>query len=200
MNNKIILTDADGCLLNWTATFNVFMHSKGLPSLPGTESNYSVETKHGITRTQTSKLIKEFNHSDYIADLHPFADAKDYVAKLNSEGYKFICITSLSEKPSAYDYRAQNLKKHFGDAIIGLHCLRIGIHKGEKLKQWQGTNLFWIEDHVGNAAAGAELGLRAIVVDHPYNTRYTEYDHLLHARVSYERPWEDIYKLIKAAE
>ena len=93
-----------------------------------------------------------------------------------------------------------NFTTNLGDAIIGLHCLRIGVHKGEKLKQWKDTDMFWIEDHVSNAVAGAKLGLRAVVIDHVYNTQYYEDDHLLYARTSQETPWADIYELIKGAE
>lgn len=200
MNEKIILTDADGCLLHWNASFNVFMHEKGLPQIPETDSNYSIQTRHGITHEQGRKLIKEFNHSNFIQDLHAFADAKEYVAKLNERGYKFIVVTSLSEKPGAYDNRVINLRKHFGDAIIDLHCLRIGVAKGAKLANWKDTNYFWIEDHVQNAIDGAKLGLRAVVIDQPYNGQYTENDDLLYARVTYETPWADIYEIIKGAE
>jgi FMN phosphatase YigB (HAD superfamily) len=200
MNDKIILTDADGCLFNWNNTFNEFMVDSGFEIVPGEEENYSVAERFNIKPGVKMDFIKEFNHSDRIGRLPPHADAQEYVAKLNDEGYKFICITSLSEKPSAYDYRAQNLKEHFGDAVIGLHCLRIGVHKGEKLKEWKDTDMFWIEDHVSNAVAGARLGLRAVVIDHVYNTQYCEDDHLLYARTSKETPWADIYELIKGAE
>jgi len=200
MNDKIILTDADGCLFNWNNTFNEFMVDSGFEIVPGEEENYSVQERFNLEPGIKMNFIKEFNHSERIANLPPHADAQEYVAKLNGEGYKFICITSLSEKPSAYDYRMHNLKEHFGDAIIGLHCLRIGVHKGEKLKQWKDTDMFWIEDHVSNAVAGAKLGLRAVVIDHVYNTQYYEDDHLLYARTSKETPWADIYELIKGAE
>lgn len=200
-DNKIILTDADGCLFNWNNTFNEFMVERGFEIVPGEEENYSVETRFGLNDyDHKMNLIKAFNHSDRIANLPPHADAKEYVAKLNDEGYKFICITSLSEKPEAYEYRMHNLQEHFGDAIIELHCLRIGVHKGHKLKDWQDSNLFWIEDHVSNAIAGARLGLRSIVIDHVYNLNYNQDDHLLYARTSQETPWEDIYQIVKGAE
>jgi len=156
--------------------------------------------RFGLAPGTKMNFIKEFNHSDRIAKLPPHADAQEYVAKLNEEGYKFICITSLSEKPSAYEYRMRNLEEHFGDAVIDLHCLRIGVHKGEKLKEWKDTDMFWIEDHVSNAIAGAKLGLRAVVIDHAYNAQYYEDDHLLYARTSQATPWADIYELIKGAE
>lgn len=200
MNEKIILTDADGCLLNWNAAFNQFMVDKGYDIVPGEEENYSVRERFGLGKDVKMNFIKEFNHSDRIAELPPHADAKEYVAKLNDDGYKFVVVTSLSEKPSAHDYRTHNLREHFGDAVTELHCLRIGIHKGEKLKQWEDTNMFWIEDHVSNAIAGAELGLRSIVIDHVYNTRYDLQDHLLYARTSQETPWADIYEIVKGAE
>ncbi len=200
MTNKIILTDADGCLFNWNSTFNQFMQERGYTIVPGEEENYSVEERFDLDFDGKMDFIKEFNHSDRIGQLPPHADAKKYVAKLNAEGYKFIVVTSLSEKPSAHEYRAQNLKEHFGDAIIDLHCLRIGVHKAEKLKQWEGTNMFFIEDHVSNAVAGAKLGLRSIVIDHPYNLGYDLDNHLLYARTSEDTPWEDIYEIIKGAE
>ena len=200
MTEKIILTDADGCLLNWNAAFNQFMIDKGYEIVSGEEENYSVRERFGLGADVKMNFIKEFNHSDRIAELPPHADAVEYVGKLNAEGYKFVVVTSLSQKPSAYDYRTHNLRKHFGDAIIGLHCLRIGVHKGEKLKEWKDTNMFWIEDHVSNAVAGAELGLRSIVIDHVYNTRYDLQDHLLYARTSQDEPWSDIYELVKGAE
>ena len=195
--DKLILTDADGCLFHWNAAFSLFMHEKGLPLLPETEDNYSIATRHGCTYADGRKLVTEFNHSAYIRDLHPFADSRHYVRKLAADGYKFIVITSLSDDPQAFDNRAHNIRKHFGNVVQELHCLPIGIHKGEMLKRWRGTNLFWIEDHVENAAAGADVGLRSIVIDHPYNTKYTQHDSKLHARVSYATPWEEIYNLIR---
>lgn len=200
MNDKIILTDADGCLFHWNAHFNLFMHEKGYPPIPSTDDNYSIIKRHDCTYEDGRKFVTEFNHSDYIRDLHPFADARKYVSKLNEEGYKFIVITSLSDDPRAFDNRAHNLKKHFGNAIIELHCLPIGADKSEFLQRWKDTGLFWIEDHVSNAAAGADVGLRSIVIDHPYNTKYTIHDHKLTARVSYASPWKEIYEIIKAEE
>ena len=200
MKDRIILTDADGCLFNWNCTFNEFMQDKGYTIIPGEKENYSVADRFGIDPGIKMDFIKEFNHSDRIRYLPPHADAKEYVAKLNSEGYKFIVITSLSEKTSAYDHRMYNLNEHFGDAIVGLHCLRIGVHKADKLQRWEDTNMFWIEDHVANAVAGAKLGLRAIVIDHTYNIKYGQDDHLLYARTSQDTPWADIYEIIMGAE
>ena len=194
--DKIILVDADGCLLNWILSFNVFMHELGLPQIPATDSNYSIQTRHGITHEQGRQLIKEFNCSNFIKSLHAFADSKKYVAMLNEKGYSFVVITSLGDDTESYNNRAENPRLHFGDAIAGLYCLPVGIAKAKTLEYWEGLNYFWIEDHVENAIAGAKLGLRAIVINQPYNSNYIENDDLLHARVSYATPWKEIYDII----
>ena len=55
--NKIILTDADGCLFHWNAHFNLFMHEKGLPPIPNTEDNYSVLARFGVDATHKAELV-----------------------------------------------------------------------------------------------------------------------------------------------
>ena len=100
MTSKIILTDADGCLFNWNEAFNNFMQENGYDAIPEEVDNYSVQARFGIEADVKMGLIKKFNHSNRIANLEPYADAKEYVDKLNAEGYKFIVITSLSEKSS----------------------------------------------------------------------------------------------------
>jgi len=197
MMQKTILTDADGVLFHWNAAFNLFMHERGHPQVPDTEDNYSLAKRHDVTWEVGRKLVNEFNTSDYIRDLHPFADARKYVKLLHEEhGFDFIVITSLSDDPKAFDNRAHNLRKHYGNAIKELHCLPIGVHKGEFLQRWKDTGLFWIEDHVENAAAGADIGLKSIVIDHPYNAKYTIHDHKLYARVNYAKPWHAIYNAV----
>lgn len=197
MEQKTLIVDCDGVLFHWNAHFNLFMHEKGYPPIPATEDNYSIMKRHAVPTYEYSRdLVHEFNESDYIRDLHPFADARHYVKKLHQEGYNFIVVTSLGDSQRAYDNREHNLDKHFGDAITELHCLPIGAPKKDVLKRWENSNFFWIEDHVENAAVGADLGLQAIVVDHPYNIKYTQHDHKLVARVSYEHPWKEIYEIV----
>lgn len=199
-DDKIILTDCDGVLCDWNGAFSRFMSENGYPMISETESNYAIEKRHNVTNEMARQHIEEFNHSDRISNLEPHADSQEYVARLRDEGYRFIVVTSLSDHVLAKDARMENLQRHFGDAILELHCLPLGVHKGEKLRDWAETKRFWIEDHVENAVAGAKLGLRSIVIDHPYNIKYEENDELLYARVSHDTPWADIYEVIKGAE
>ena len=196
MTDKIILTDVDGVLLDWFNGFDRYMVKKGLPMLTGKEKSYLLAERHGITDLEAYKMAREFNCSEMIADLDPIADAQKYVGKLRKQGFRFIAITSLSEHPRAYSFRKQNLARIFGDAVQTLICLDTGAPKRSTLQQWEGSGLFWIEDHVTNALDGAELGLKSILVSAPYNGISPETLTRIHAKVSFESPWEEIYSLI----
>lgn len=194
MKPRKILTDADGCLLNWNKRFCEVMAAKGLPQIPGTESDYSIGNRHGISHEEAFKHLMEFNHSEHMRDLEAFADAELYVPKIAALGFSFIVVTSISDLESAKDNRVANLQMRFGDVFEEVHCLKMGESKGYILDQnWGGSELFWIEDHNKQAEAGYEAGLKTVLIDHPYN-RHIQTD--LFPRVSNDTPWEDIYNLV----
>jgi hypothetical protein len=190
---KIILTDADGVLCEWNKAFNDFMLGKGYTQVPGTDSDYSLANRYNIDIELAVKFAKEFNESDIIATLEPFADSVKYVKKLNELGFRFIVVTSISDTLSAKEYRTQNLTKIFGDIFDDIHCIETGASKDQVLKNWLGTGYFWIEDHTRQAEAGFEVGLKPILVNHPYNSHFKTD---LFPSVSYTTPWEEIYHMI----
>lgn len=194
---RTILTDVDGVLLDWFSGFDAYMTKKGLPTIPGTESSYLLAQRHGIPDLEAYKMAREFNSSDSVADLQPVFGAQKYVGLLHEQGFRFVAITSLSDHPRAYFYRKQNLSKLFGNAIQTLICLDTGASKYETLRQWEGSGLFWLEDHVRNALDGASLGLKSVLVSAPYNGVQPETLNQLHAKVGFDTPWEEIYGLIK---
>ena len=98
---KIILTDCDGVTSNWNKGFNLFMDERGMPQLPNTDNEYSLAARHSISVQKAGALIREFNEGPCIADLEPFADAVEYIAKLASNGFRFIVVTSISAAASA---------------------------------------------------------------------------------------------------
>jgi beta-phosphoglucomutase-like phosphatase (HAD superfamily) len=190
-NSMIILTDCDGVLVNWDAAFTEWVESKGFPRRPGTAGEYSVAIRHGITAAQSEAFIKEFNESDAIANLLPFADAVEYVGKIAKLGFKFIVVTSVSSHPDAKKYRTANLTSIFGDIFEGIHCIEVGASKAHILRtNWGDTGYFWVEDHMRQAEAGHEAGLSTILINHPYNHHY-ETD--LFPKVSFNQPWKEIY-------
>jgi len=195
MKQKIILTDADGVLVDWNNGFRRFMESKGHPQLPDTDNDYSMAVRHGITIPQAQAYIKEYNEGPMIAELDAFADAIKGVKELASLGFRFTVVTSISSHPDAKVYRTQNLKALFGDVFDEIHCIEMGASKAHiLLSNWAGTGYFWIEDHMRQAEAGWEAGLKTVLINHPYNAHYKTD---LFPRVSYETPWAEIVQMVK---
>ena len=190
---RIILSDCDGCLVNWNAGFNKFMEEKGLPQLPNTDDQYLLSKRHNITSNYATQLVTEFNEGPMIEHLEPFADAVKYVARLADLGFRFIVVTSISSAPQAKVFRTKNLNAIFGDVFDEINCIEMGASKAHILKNWQDTGYFWIEDHMRQAEAGYEAGLSTVLIRHPYNAHYKTD---LFPTVSYEKPWEEIYNMV----
>jgi len=191
--NKIILTDADGVLVTWVTGFEKFMESKGYSVIPDTEQHYFMDRRYSITDEESRVLIREYNESAFIADLPPNKDAVEYVKKLAAHGFKFICITSISSHPDALKYRTQNLTNLFGDVFQEIFCLEMSSPKKASLMPWEGSGLFWIEDHIKNAEAGHELGLKSVLVYQDHNAHYRTDKFNV---VGPENPWQEIYHLV----
>lgn len=191
--DKIILTDADGCLVDWNSGFNKFMDKRGMPQLPDTDDKYLLSLRHGISSSLATELVKEFNEGPQIEDLEPFSDSVKYTQKLADLGFRFIVVTSISDAPQAKVFRTKNLTSIFGDIFDEINCIEMGASKAHILKNWQDTGYFWIEDHMRQAEAGYEAGLRTVLISHPYNSHYKTD---LFPTVSYTSPWEEIYNMV----
>jgi len=192
MKESVILVDADGVLLNWEYAFNIWMEQHGFTRIPGSEYNYSISERYGISVSQGHKLIKMFNESAAIGFLPPLRDAIHYVEKLHKEhGYVFHCITSLSTDPNAQRLREMNLAKLFGDTVFQrVVCLATGADKDEALYPYRDTGCYWIEDKPENAVVGANLGLNALLMEHGHNM------HHYHDHVPLVKNWEEVYRIV----
>lgn len=190
---KIIITDADGTIVWWLKGFISYMQEKGFALLPGMEDEYRISKKFGVSAIEAEALIREFNEGPWIADLHPFADAVEYIGKLVNHGFKFILVTAQSDAPSAKVHRTANMQALFGDAFLEINCIEMGANKKEFLSRWKDSGYFWIEDHFDQAMAGYNVGLRPILIKHPYNVLH----HITpFPQVSVDTPWAEIYKII----
>ena len=192
MKNKIILTDADGCLLDWEWAFNVWMQEHGFEEVPGSKLNYDMSVRYNISREQVVKLIRIFNESAAIGFLPALRDAMYYVKRLHEEhGFRFHCITSLSLDPNAYKLREMNLNKLFGSTVFErIVCLDTGADKVEALEEYEGTGCYWIEDKPENAVAGYDAGLKCLLVEHGHNM------HHYHKGISTVKNWKEIYSIV----
>lgn len=208
---KLILTDVDGVLLNWQDGFDIFMEENGYTLLPNTEQYYNMTyryirevnaKRYNVDFKEISELVRQFNEGPNIENLEPYKDAPEYVDKLARLGFRFIAITSLSDHPDAYEYRANNLRKVFdidigpGEVFEKLICLPIGSSKQHILSHWANTGFYWIEDHFKNAEAGWEVGLKPLLVDIDHNRAFhTD----LFPRLNTEEPWREIYERVLEA-
>jgi len=189
---KLILTDADGVLLDWEWAFNVWMQEHGFEEVAGSKLNYDMSVRYGIPKEQVKKLIRIFNESAAIGFLPALRDAMYYVKRLHEEhGFRFHCITSLSLDPNAQKLREMNLNKLFGTtAFERIVCLDTGADKEEALEEYEGTGCYWLEDKPENAIAGYNAGLRSLLIEHGHNM------HHYHEGVTVVKNWKHIYEIV----
>ena len=155
---KIILTDADGVILDWEYAFDVWMQQHGFQKQDGGQFVYNIGKRYGIDADQGKKLIKIFNESAAIGFLPPLRDAMYYIKRLHEEhGYVFHCITSLSKDENAQELRTMNLRKLFGaTAFEKFIYLDTGADKDEVLEKYRGKGYYWVEDKITQMKATLE--------------------------------------------
>lgn len=191
MKNKLILTDADGVLLDWEWAFSVWMQERGYTIKEGAKKSYYLHHHYNELEEKDSKrVVRTFNESAAIGFLPALRDATYYVKRLHEEhGYVFRVITSLSLDKDAQRLRDMNLRKLFGDAIESVICLATGADKDEALEPYRGSNLYWIEDKPSNADVGHAMGLRSILVEHGHNMNHT-------CNYPVVKNWKEIYDIL----
>lgn len=190
LNEKVILVDADGVLLDWRHTFQSWMRLNGY--VLRDPDCYEIEIAYGIERREAKMLTRFFNESARVGWLPPHRDAVKYVRKLHEEhGYVFHCITSLSTDPFAGRLREDNLRRLFGPTVFEkVQCLETGADKAEALEHYRGTGCIWVEDKYENAIAGLNVGLVPILITHDHNRHEnTENIHRVDT-------WKEIYEII----
>jgi hypothetical protein len=191
MNKKLILTDADGCCLDWEWAFSVWMQERGYTLTADNKKSYYLHHHYNeLEEKDAKKVVRTFNESAAIGFLPALRDSAFYIKRLHEEhGYLFRVITSLSLDKNAQKLREMNLRKLFGDAIEEVIYLDTGADKDEALEPYRDSGLFWIEDKPKNADVGHELGLKSILVEHGHN---------MHHDCSYPvvKNWREIYEII----
>jgi uncharacterized HAD superfamily protein len=201
-NNRIILTDVDGVLLEWEHHFTKWMLQRTLFDergaryhphrlLPDKENTYEMAERFGVTKTEIRKHIREFNRSAWMGTQRPMLESQTWVKLLAAEGWTFIPITSQTSDIPAQQLRKRRLGELFGEHVfINYHILGTGADKDSALAEFHNTGLYWVEDKPNNAVAGLKYGLKPILIDHPYNR---DFDHPDVIRVS---NWKEIHQIL----
>lgn len=190
MKDRIILTDADGVILDWEWAFNLWMEEHGFERKDGWQFKYEMSERFGISKDQAKKLIRMFNESAAIGFLPALRDAQHYVKRLHEEhGYIFHCITSLSKDRNAQRLRKMNIRKLFGEtAFDEFIILGTGDDKDQALAPYKDTGCWWIEDKPENALVGSNLGLNSLVMEHGHNMHDDSCPRV--------RNWKEVYEII----
>ena len=207
-NNRIILTDVDGVLLEWEHHFTEWMLQRSYfenevgegyvgkkvypyKLLDNKEDTYEMAERFGLTKTEVRKEIREFNKSAWMGNQPPILESQTWVKLLAAEGWTFIPITSQTSDIPAQLLRKKRLGELFGDHIFtNYHILDTGADKDSALAEFHNTGLYWVEDKPKNAVAGLKYGLKPILIDHPYNR---DFNHPEVIRVS---NWKQIHSLL----
>ena len=201
-NNRIILTDVDGVLLEWENHFTEWMLQRSYYNdsneriypyklLPNKENTYEMAERFGLTIPQIRKEIREFNKSAWMGTQVPMPQSQSWVKLLAAECWTLIPITSQTSDIPAQLLRKKRLGELFGDHVFqNYHILDTGADKDSVLAEFHGTGLYWVEDKPKNALAGLNFGLKVILIDHPYNRDFN------HPEVTRVNNWQDIHKMI----
>ena len=195
IKDNIILTDADGVLLNWAYGFNEFMkeHKWVEQDFEPTLSDYHIHERYGIDESTAKRLVRQYNASARMLFCKPLRDSVKYVRKLYEEhGFKFHVITSQTDDKYAAELRKQNLCNIFGEDVFdGFTILGCGDDKDDALTPYAQSGCYWIEDKPSNANLASKFGLEGILVDQPYNQ-----DDDINSSVTRCSDWKSIYNLI----
>lgn len=192
MKDKIILTDADGVILDWEWAFHVWMQEHGYQRQKNAPLKYDIKKQYGIIEEDAKEKVRIFNESAAIGFLPGLRDAQYYVKRLHEEhGYQFHLITSLSKDHNAQKLRVMNVEKLFGKTAFARYIfLDTGEDKDEALQEYKNSGCWWIEDKIVNAEVGLELGLRPLLMEHGHNMDFE------HTEIPRVKNWKEIYELI----
>jgi FMN phosphatase YigB (HAD superfamily) len=191
LNEKVILTDVDGVLLDWLFSFTQWMEKHGYVANPDATDQYDVTKRYGLNGPDKERLVRMFNESAWIRCLPPLRDSIKYMRKLHEDhGYVFRVISSLSNDYYAQHLRTKNLIEMFGPSVFDTFVyLDTGADKDDALEQYRGSECWWVEDKPENADLGVELGLNSILMGHNFNKNYN-------GKASRVNNWKEIYQLI----
>ena len=156
---SVIFTDCDGVLLDFDKGFKKWFRV-----------NYpEKQFRYFHCRESTVMEYVETLEADH---LDPIWSSIDAVREMHYDhGVNFIVISAIENY--ATKARWQNLKKFYGSSIKELHCIGGKLSKSHLLEHHKNEGFLWIEDHVGNAELGKNLGFDSVLIKHDNNSSYS---------------------------
>ena len=150
-----------------------------------------IQNEFGISLQEATVKREEFNASMACSVLQPMRQSEEYIKKLHEEGFHFIAITSLSDKPIAQYYRYLNIEDYFEtETFVDVRCLPAGAPKLEAMMDFENTGLIYIDDRISNLEDAMKVGLKPVLMKHAYNIHYAN------KNVHQVANWKDIYDYV----
>lgn len=192
--NKVILTDVDDAILNWSDPFREWVISeKGYEAEGKLQDFVNIEAWLGCDLDTTRKLVEEFNtNPNYWPNFAPLPGAVEVVDRLVADGWKFVAITACATDQWTYDARFDNLRRVFGGAFDTLHCVGLAQSKVPYLTRYRPT--YWVEDKWKHALDGADLGHKPFLMQYGHSAGH--YD----PRITNVNSWLEIEAAIQEVE
>ncbi len=168
--DKIIYTDIDVTLLDFNVSFESYLRSIDyigdqypIGFLKG-ENNLAAVM--GIPAEESAQLVHDFFETSHFSELPAIEGSVEAVQSLYRDGWRFIAISACPSSVGA-EARKSNLENVFNIPFEEVHLTGFGGCKREILSQFKPT--IWVEDHVGHANVGHELGYRSYLLTHKHN-------------------------------
>jgi 5'(3')-deoxyribonucleotidase len=187
-----IILDCDDVLLDWVGGFWEFCEEKTGNRLDRRgPMGWCMASWVGVSPEQSVGFVKEFNASSLFGQLHATPGAQETMKEIASANELHV-ITSCSSAPAVVELRTHNLKEAFGDIFSSITCLDLGTPKTAELMKHPSS--VWVEDNVGNAVIGANLGHDTFVRRVQHN-RLQEVNKDCLGKVTWFTDWTEILNI-----
>ena len=187
---KLILTDVDECILQWTDPFIRFVNEKYNVYPKAGRNSHLIYEWLEVHPDKAYEMVIDFNTSHHFGALEPFNSAAKYIPMLHNEGYRFVAISACSDSDHVAEMRKANIAKYFGNIFEDIFC--VGFHQGKKSVLEKFPKSFWVEDAMQWALVGADAGHQTFLIDHEHNKL------LIDPRIIRVKDWHTIYNLVRS--
>ena len=161
---KILLTDLDGVYIDWFSGFVSYMKSIGYTATAGVPTIYNMTDIFPMLK-KPWEHIKDFQQSQFYAELKPYEDAKKVYKELYDAGVQIFAITSCGTESETVRMRRDFIDAQgiFTDAMM----LGLGESKLDALRHFN-TGVF-IDDLPAMVVDGTKAGHTSLLKTMPYN-------------------------------
>ena len=160
--NKILLTDVDGVILDWSGHFNNYLRTYH-------PDKQLMDPTTFAQAPDTAELIESYNKTAWIGFLQPHKDAIEVLKEIRDAGWVIIACTSMGTDRYANALRKMNIESHFPDVFDKVDIIPFMEPKDKWLSYYKHSGAIWVEDKISNAKAGADMGLNTYLMKHEYN-------------------------------